>query len=370
MKNDYLEKQIITYMGNKRKIISYISDIVDELEKKEGHSLTIGDGFSGSGIVSRLFKTKASSLYSNDLAGYSLTLNQCFLDNPTPKKIEEITKYIHLANEHVETKTLSDNDMFVSKHWSPQGTINENHRVYFTEENGRRIDLYRNFITTLPKKIQPFVLSQLLIQCSVHNNTNGQFSAFFKDKSAKIGKYGGENNIDYKRITAPISLEQPILVKHDCNVFISQNDTNQWCKKIPELDLIYYDPPYNKHPYNIYYFLLDIINNWDKSITVPNTNRGQPKDWKQSQYNSLKRAKETFIDLISNTKAKYILLSYNNGGIIPIEQMDAILEQFGEVSKIPINHKVYNRLKGLSNYKRKQEYKDVKEFLWLVQTTQ
>ena len=47
--------------------------------------------------------------------------------------------------------------------------------------------------------------------------------------------------------------------------------------------------------------------------------------------------------------------------------MDAILEQFGEVTKIPINHKVYNRLKGISNYKRKQEYKDVKEFLWLLQ---
>ncbi|RZD39444.1 MAG: hypothetical protein CXT73_07670, partial [Methanobacteriota archaeon] len=102
MNKDYLEKQIITYMGNKRKIISHISDIVDELEQKEGHSLTIGDGFSGSGIVSRLFKTKASSLYSNDLAGYSLTLNQCFLDNPTPKKTEEITKYIHLANEYVK----------------------------------------------------------------------------------------------------------------------------------------------------------------------------------------------------------------------------------------------------------------------------
>ena len=52
---------------------------------------------------------------------------------------------------------------------------------------------------------------------------------------------------------------------------------------------------------------------------------------------------------------------------ISIEQMDAILEQFGEVTKIPINHKVYNRLKGISNYKRKQEYKDVKEFLWLLQ---
>ena len=48
------------------------------------------------------------------------------------------------------------------------------------------------------------------------------------------------------------------------------------------LDIVYYDPPYNKHPYNIYYFLLDIVNNMDLDIEVPDTYRGQPKGWKKS----------------------------------------------------------------------------------------
>ena len=112
---------------------------------------------------------------------------------------------------------------------------------------------------------------------------------------------------------------------------------------------------------------MDIINNWDKTIKVPSTNRGQPKDWKQSHYNSIKHAKDAFSELICNTNSKYILLSYNDGGIISIDDIDSILDKMGEVSKIPINHKVYNRLKGISNYKRKQEYKDVKEFLWLLE---
>ncbi len=367
MNNDYLEKQIITYMGNKRKIIPYISDIIDELEKKEGHKLKMGDGFSGSGVVSRLFKMKADSLYSNDLAGYSVTLNKCFLENPNKNTITDIHKYIELANKHVDSTDLNKNNMFISKHWSPQGTINENHRVYFTEENGKRIDLYRDYINTVPEHIQPFLLAQLIIKSSIHNNTNGQFSAFFKDKTAKFGKYGGDKGVDYKRITTPITLENPVLFNNNCKTYISQADTNVWCKKIPELDLVYYDPPYNKHPYNIYYFLLDIINNWDKTIKVPSTNRGQPKDWKQSHYNSIKHAKDAFSELICNTNSKYILLSYNDGGIISIDDIDSILDKMGEVSKIPINHKVYNRLKGISNYKRKQEYKDVKEFLWLLE---
>ena len=73
----YLSGQIITYMGNKRKLLPVIGALVDNIQTELGHSeLTIGDGFSGSGIVSRLLKTKASKLYSNDLAGYSKTLNE------------------------------------------------------------------------------------------------------------------------------------------------------------------------------------------------------------------------------------------------------------------------------------------------------
>ena len=77
-------------------------------------------------------------------------------------------------------------------------------------------------------------------------------------------------------------------------------DTNEWVKKIPKLDLVYYDPPYNKHPYSIYYFLLDILNNWD-SIEIPDTNRGQPLTWNKSMYNSITYAEKTFEDLIDNT---------------------------------------------------------------------
>ena len=69
----------------------------------------------------------------------------------------------------------------------------------------------------------------------------------------------------------------PVLTSHKADVKISQQDTNTWIKTIPEVDLVYYDPPYNKHPYNIYYFLLDIINNWDTNIEIPDTYRGQPK---------------------------------------------------------------------------------------------
>ena len=95
---------------------------------------------------------------------------------------------------------------------------------------------------------------------------------------------------------------------------------------------------------------------------IPNTYRGQPKNWKKSKYCSITKAKETFQDLIKLTKSKYILISYNDGGIIPLDELEEILSEYGSVSKIPIEHKTYNKLKGIASYKRKKEYKEVKEY--------
>lgn len=143
-------------------------------------------------------------------------------------------------------------------------------------------------------------------------------------------------------------------------------DANKWIKTIPKVDLVYYDPPYNKHPYNIYYFLLDIINDWNTDMEVPDTYRGQPKDWERSAYCSLKNAKKSFEDLIKNTKSNFILVSYNNKGIIPLDELDKILEKYGKLTKIPIEHKVYNKFIGIAAKKRKKQNKKIEEFLWLL----
>ena len=398
----YLSGQIITYMGNKRKLLPVIGALVDNIQTELGHSeLTIGDGFSGSGIVSRLLKTKASKLYSNDLAGYSKTLNECYLATPDEKTLKQIKVYIGGVTHGVTPPNDSGGDTpqtpvgdksqqvsdvissnpnpsgvdgvspWVSGNWAPASPlIGENDRVFFTYENGKRIDYLRDYIATLPPAYQPFLLAPLLVECSIHNNTNGQFSAFYKDAEAAKGAYGGKGGIDLKRITQPITIPFPLFDPHPCQVVITQLDANVWAKNLGkevELDIVYYDPPYNKHPYNIYYFMLDVINNWDKTTPIPKTNRGQPNDRTKSLYNSSTKAKEALDDLLANTKAKYIILSYNDGGIIPIAELDTLLAKHGRhVEKIPLDHKTYNRLKGISNYKRTQEYKPVKEYMYVV----
>ena len=369
-KEPYFREQILTYMGNKRKFIEPMSDILDalagELNKKKG-TLKIAEGFSGSGILSRLFKTYAKVLHVNDLAGYSRTLNMCYLANLKDVDIKKLYRLIDQANDFVDNDKTESYEKFVSKHWSaPDHELSKESRLYFTYENALRIDKYMHFIKKhLHKSVQHHLLAPLLVECSMHNNTNGQFSAFYKDENG-IGKLGGKKSIDVNRIAKKIKIPYPCYKKTNCKNIITRKDTNEWVKTLPEVDIMYFDPPYNKHPYCIYYFLLDIINNWDTTQEIPDTNRGQPKNWNKSLYNSFSKAEKTFRDLIKNTNASFIVLSYNNGGIIPIETLDNILLEYGHVEKIPIDHKVYNKLKGIASYKRKGENKKINEYLWVL----
>ena len=361
----YLKKQIISYMGNKRKMVPHIETIINQIKKKcKKEKLLMGDGFSGSGVVSRLFKLHAEILFSNDLAGYSKTLNSCYLETPSKEKLQKIFHYIDTANDFTTSNT-QEVPSWMRAHWAPTcDNIKEGERVYYTPENARRIDFYRFFIENIPPEYRPFLLAPLLVKASIHTNTSGQFAAFYKLKNK--GHYGGKTGTDLKRITTPIHLPYPIFSPIKCKTVISQKDTNEWLADLPTLDLVYYDPPYNKHPYSIYYFLLDIINNWDTTQEIPETLRGQPKNWKKSKYNSFTHAKAAFTDLIEKTKSKFILLSYNNGGIIPLDEIEKILKKKGTVEKIPVTHNIYNRMKGIANWKRKNKSTEVKEFFWLV----
>jgi adenine-specific DNA-methyltransferase len=362
---EYLTTQIITYMGNKRKLLHKIEDIISELETREGGRInTIGDGFSGSGIVSRLFKLRAQKLYTNDISDYSETLNRCYLANINEEDKDRIQEYIRVANEHVEQNTAQYSEPFVSGHWAPIGPIKKGDRVYFTEENGKRIDIYRNYIETIPEQYRPFLLAPLLVETSIHNNTNGQFSAFYKN--ADLGQYGGKNQVDLKRITQPITLQFPVFVNNACEIDVQKMDVNQWVRTIPEVDLMYFDPPYNKHPYSIFYFLLNIVNNWNRAENIPDTYRGQPLNWEKSLYNSSTHAERSFEDLICHTKSKYILISYNSGGIISHIKMKTILEKYGDLEILYVPHKTYNRLKGISEYKREKPRIEIQENFWLL----
>ena len=371
-KKHYLNSQIITYLGNKRKLLSPLEAILIDIKKKlKKDTIVCMDGFAGSGIVSRLLKEHSSLLVSNDIEPYCTTLNQCYLANQSDIDINSIHKYIDFVNNPLNYPNVCS---YVKKHYCPENDdeIKEGERVFYTNENGGIIDNMRYLIEyKIPPSYQHFVLAPLLVKSSIHANTSGIFNSFYKKNG--VGHFGGKNENHLSRIKKPIHLDYPLFSTNECPVIIKQEDINKLVKTINFeikqecFDVVYYDPPYNKHPYGTFYFMLNVINGWNIHKQVPPNFRGQDNDWFRSKYNSRKYAQTALEDLIKHTKSKYILLSYNNRGIIPIDQFKQILEKYGTLRSVAVEHKTYNRLIGQSAYKKRKQSVKPSEYLWILE---
>jgi adenine-specific DNA-methyltransferase len=372
----------ITYMGNKRKLVGYVDNVVDHvIDKLNKPTITFADPFSGSGVVSRHLLTsgKCRKIIANDIAGYSHVLN---IDQLQPLRTPQLKSQLHtLIDTANSLPPPKKEDEWFATHWAPRDDTNIQlgERCYFTRENALIIDAIRNFIDTraVPKQFRPYILASLIVQASIHNNTNGQFAAFYKDEDG-IGCFGGKKHIDLKRITGRIILPYPTY--HDCEIgecstTLTQKDVLSWCRDINNsgntetIDLVYLDPPYNKHPYNIYYFLLDIICIWDKSVIIPETYRGQPKNWIRSDFNSTVGAREAIWKLVKDVPAKFVALSYYSAGIVSVPEIDEMLAELGQVERHTIPHSTYKKLYGLGSYKREKEAEPTgcaTEYLWVL----
>ena len=77
---DFLTTQIITYLGNKRDLLSHIEHEVELISQKlKKEKLVCADLFSGSGIVARMLKSHAEKLIVNDLENY-LSQHQIYMN--------------------------------------------------------------------------------------------------------------------------------------------------------------------------------------------------------------------------------------------------------------------------------------------------
>jgi adenine-specific DNA-methyltransferase len=363
-KNDYLADQLITYLGNKRKLIGNIEICVQNISKQLNRErLNILEPFCGSGSVSRMLKLYSNKLVVNDLEDYCSTLAKCYLASPNTAQYDKIKTNITCMNKHKFSKVAPS---FIRKHYSPKDDkdIKEGERVYYTQYNAHIIDTFSHYIRKYPVEERCFYLAPLLTQCSVHTNTSGTFNSYHKKDG--VGHYGGKGENALTRIMGEIELPIPVFsYQPDTVVEVYNKDANKLIGELVErgewFDVAYLDPPYNKHPYGTNYFMLNMINRLDPIMDIPDNHRGQPDDWTRSKYNSFSECKRVFEELIKQIPASYVIISYNNEGILSEEQLTEILERYGSVSKQEIVYPTYKGCKNLAS-----RNKDVLEYIWIL----
>jgi len=359
---DYLTKQIITYIGNKRSLLKFITKGVHIVQKKLGkNKLDVFDVFSGSGIVARHFKQFSDNLFVNDLEKYSQITNECYLANTADINLPELQRIHRYLLNTVAANPLTEG--FITELYAPKedNNIQEGERVFYTHRNAMYIDTMRQLIDGVNPSLQRFFLAPLLSQASVHSNTSGMFKGFHKNPATGIGQFGGGNRDALLRIKGNIELPFPVFSNFQCNSVIYNGDSNVIAKIAPEVDLAYLDPPYNQHPYGSNYFMLNLILENKRPETISKIS-GIAEGWNRSAYNKRQFAYNALSDLVANIKAKYVLISFNSEGFISLDEMKKMLVRVGKVEVLETN---YNTFRGCRNFENRSIH--VTEYLYLLE---
>lgn len=358
---EYLTTQIITYIGNKRSLLSFIGKAVDVVKDKlKKDKLEIVDIFSGSGIVSRYFKQFSSKIIANDLEEYAYILNKCYLSNKSDIDMDELISWFNYLKDNLNGKL---NNGIISDMYAPLdiNNIRLGERCFYTTRNAKYIDTARQLINNIPLKYRVYFIAPLLTEASIKNNTSGVFKGFYKNSKTGIGQFGGNDENALSRIKKDIELPFPVFSNFDCEVEVYKEDACELINKLDLVDLMYMDPPYNQHPYGSNYFMLNLISKYEKPKEVSKVS-GIPTDWNRSKFNQAREAFKTFKCLCENAKARYLLISFNNDGFIKKEEM---IEMLSKIGKVTIMEKEYNTFRGSRNLKNRDIH--VKEYLYLVE---
>ena len=330
----------LNYIGSKKTLIEFLEIPIKKIISND-KTYTLLDGFAGTGIVGMYFKNKYNNLkvIANDLEYYSYIVNYSQICVPYSNKLKDL---INKINEEIKKPiVLKENYKLITNNYSLKG---EEKRMFWTEENANICDYITYYIKNedITEDEYKFLLGSLLCSMDKVANTASVYGAFLKNFKA----------------TSSIKMElKPIHTNDFKNSGEVYNvDINSTTILDKTYDIVYLDPPYNERQYSSNYHPLNYIAHYDNKLELYGKT-GLIKDYNKSKYCQKSNALEMLTNLVTNLKTKHILLSYNNEGIMDIEQIKLLLLKQG---KVILYKKVYKKFKSNTS----QENENVFELLF------
>ena len=310
----------MNYIGSKYSLLNFLEESINSVVGKEFNAGIFADLFAGTGAVGTLFKKKGYTIISNDIQYYSYVLNKHLIENTPPM---DMSRFIYLND-------LKGKEGFVYKNYCA-GSGSE--RNYFTDDNGKKCDAIRSEIERLykNKKITDneyyYLLASLIDEIDKYANTASVYGAFLKHiKKSAIKSFV------YELLPLIDGAKNNTVYNEDINELI--NNVNG--------DILYLDPPYNARQYCTNYHVLETIARYDNPELHGVSGLRDYNDQK-SKFCSKRTVLNEFEYLIKNAKFKYIFLSYNNEGLMSLEDIKNIMSKYG---KYDLFKQEYKRFKA------------------------
>ena len=312
----------MNYIGSKLKLCQdFLPSTIKGVCGEDLSTMTFCDIFAGTGIVGRTFKTSVKQVIANDIEYYSYVLNKNYIENHL-----ELSRKENLVKE-LNSIPLIDNG-FIYKNYCLGGN---GERQYFSDENGKKIDTMRTKIEEWKseEKISSneyyFLLASLLECADKVANTASVYGAYLKKLKKSAQKELVLESAEYE-----LNCNEHKVFNKDANVLIKEIQG----------DILYLDPPYNA---GANYHLLNTIAEYKPFEPKGKTGL---RDYTKSKYCSAVTVKEEFEELVKNAQFKYIFLSYNNEGLMSVEDVKTIMAKYG---RYDLAQTEYQRFKADSN---------------------
>lgn len=306
------------YMGSKQKLIKNIWNVASQFKFN-----SVLDLFSGSGVVSYMFKTQGKQVFSNDYMTFSATFSEALIEN--------------------NTQTLSKNDINI--------LLNENSFIddfvsttfkdlYFTDEDNQFIDLIRKNIHYLSNKKKKALAMSALIRACMKKRARGIFTYVGLDSRYDDGRR--DLSISFKQqFLEAVELFNDAVFDNGQDNKVRNGDAMDSKQKA---DLVYIDPPYfsplsDNEYVRRYHFVEGLARDW-KGVDIQwHTKTKKIKSY-PTPFSSQTGAKEAFDKLFKKHKDSIIMVSYSSNSLPTKEEILGLLSQYkNKVHVVEIDHR-------------------------------
>jgi adenine-specific DNA-methyltransferase len=332
----------MNYIGSKYSLLDEIQAVLDD-HRVPGSGVAV-DLFAGTGSVAQLLKARGHVVFANDWQRYSYVTNVAFLEHNGFPGFSTLLADPHWSRRIRDQEVGSDlwtcsiarrrllqprlpcaqvltylNELpgATGRFFEAYCEGGNSGRLYFSRENGLRIQAIRNQIVDwsdarlISHKEEAWLLGCLVEGADRVANTASVYGAYLK----RLKKTA-------EKPLALVALE-PIPSAHRASqhrVFCL--DGNLLLRRLvgKDIKLVYIDPPYNSRQYNANYHVLETLVSWDLDRFSPRGKTGlRPSRDRRSRFCLQGEVAAAVRGLLERICAEYILFSYNNEGLLSKE---------------------------------------------------
>jgi adenine-specific DNA-methyltransferase len=319
----------IEFLGHKGNLLQFIQKNIQR--EVSDNCMELADLFCGTASVATAFKEAGYKVLANDQLVWCSTAAEALLLNNTEPEYDGLVHLIDKQQRQLFNASpyeqvldylnnIAPKEGFIYWNYSPASKQRCGvERMYFTEDNARRIDGIRSQIQEWDDKLaigeRALLIWDLIRAVNAVSNIAGTYGCYLKS-----WKERARRPLELKRSALTTSAQ-----KHD----VRTDNANNLAGSI-DCSIVYADPPYTKRQYAAYYHILETIAVGDEPELEGSTGL-RPWQDKSSDYCYRKKAPDALTDLVSKLKCSHFFLSYNEDGQIPHEIILDIMKTRGTV---------------------------------------